>query len=77
MVVIMVHIHKHQRVTIHSIQSAHFNPAKCMSRQQEVYPMGYITQMNREENCHLVGPLNFESIDQYNKTQQKIILNNG
>ena len=42
----MAHIHKHQRVTIDSIQSMHFNNAKFMSRQQEVYPMGYRTQNN-------------------------------
>ena len=73
MVAIMVHIHKHKRVTIHSIQSTYFNDAKFMSIQEEVYPMVYRTPREQQRvNFHLVGPLNSESIYKYNQTQQKV-----
>ena len=29
-------------------------------------------ESNKEENCHLVGPFKFESIDQYNQTRQRV-----
>ena len=46
MVEIMVHTHKNKIITRNSIQLAYFNQAEYMSRQQEVYPMGYRPQLN-------------------------------
>ena len=46
MVARMVHIQKHQRLTRNIIQPTHFNQNQGIYKNQEVYPMGHITQIN-------------------------------
>ena len=74
----MVHIHKHQRVTkiVHN-QRILTRPNTCPDSKKYIQKakelkLTLIPENNKSNFFGLVGPFNFESMDQYNQRRKNV-----